>query len=182
MSGVVLRCPHCGTTRATLGECEACHEAEVRHYCTNHNPGVWLDGPVCKGCGAKLGDAPKTVASPPSPRRKPPGETPRTEAASRWPGPWTRRRRMPSPADERLGDLAGGRTLDARPPGWADILREAALRARRARPVRPPELEPIAAGAALGGCFLRSLMLLFFMFMLFAFMSFFVGNMFFLGF
>jgi hypothetical protein len=181
MSGVVLRCPHCGTTRATLGECEACHEADVRHYCTNHNPGVWLDGPVCKGCGAKLGDAPKPMVAPPSPRRKPPADTPRTEGASRWPGPWTRRRRMPFPADERPSDPSGG-SLDVRPADWTDILREAALRARRRPPARPPELEPISAGAVLGGCFLRSLMLLFFMFMLFAFMSFFVGNVVFQGF
>ena len=43
MSGVVLRCPSCGTTRAAPGECDACHEAQVRYYCTNHTPGRWLE-------------------------------------------------------------------------------------------------------------------------------------------
>jgi hypothetical protein len=54
---VVQRCPHCGTTRATPGECEACHEAQVRYYCTNHAPGLWLDGPACPKCGARFGDS-----------------------------------------------------------------------------------------------------------------------------
>ena len=43
MSGVVLRCPSCGTTTAASGECEACREAQVRYYCTNHTPGRWLE-------------------------------------------------------------------------------------------------------------------------------------------
>ena len=47
MSGVVLRCPNCGTTRSTPGMCEACHEAEVRYYCTNHTPGLWLNASTC---------------------------------------------------------------------------------------------------------------------------------------
>ena len=39
MNVVVLRCTNCGTTQATPGECEACHEAIVRPYCGNHEPG-----------------------------------------------------------------------------------------------------------------------------------------------
>ena len=42
MSGVVLRCPQCGTVQRDSGECEACHEADVRYFCTNHTPGQWL--------------------------------------------------------------------------------------------------------------------------------------------
>ena len=28
MTGVILRCPNCGTSKATPGECDACHEAQ----------------------------------------------------------------------------------------------------------------------------------------------------------
>ena len=69
MSVVVLRCPHCGTTQATPGECEACHESEVRYYCPNHAPGRWLDGPACAECGAAVGREPTVRPAPP--RRTP---------------------------------------------------------------------------------------------------------------
>lgn len=39
MSGVVLPCSNYGTVQASTGECEACHEAEIRYFCTNHTPG-----------------------------------------------------------------------------------------------------------------------------------------------
>lgn len=45
---VVMRCPSCGTTQGTAGECAACHEAQVRFFCTSHK--VWLDGPTCSWC------------------------------------------------------------------------------------------------------------------------------------
>jgi hypothetical protein len=64
---VVLRCPACGTTQAQTGECEACSEGEVRYFCTNHDEGVWLDGPVCGRCGAKFGDAPRKRPVPRAP-------------------------------------------------------------------------------------------------------------------
>lgn len=50
---VVQRCPNCGTTQAPAGECEACHEAQVRPFCTNHEPGVWLAGRTCPQCEAR---------------------------------------------------------------------------------------------------------------------------------
>ena len=50
---VVKRCPNCGTTQAAAGECEACHEGQVRYFCTNHEPGVWLAGPTCPQCDAR---------------------------------------------------------------------------------------------------------------------------------
>jgi hypothetical protein len=56
LSGVVLRCPNCGTTQAAEGQCDACHEASVRYFCRNHNPGVWLEGEACPQCGARFGD------------------------------------------------------------------------------------------------------------------------------
>ncbi len=48
---------HCGTTQSHTGECDSCLEGEVRYFCTNHSPGLWLDEPVCEGCGAKFGEA-----------------------------------------------------------------------------------------------------------------------------
>jgi len=68
MSGVVLRCPNCGTVHPEPGECAACHEAQVRYFCTNHSPGVWLDAQACPQCGARFGDpAPKLRTPPPEP-------------------------------------------------------------------------------------------------------------------
>jgi len=61
---VVQRCPSCGTTKATSGECEACHEAQVRYFCTNHTPGLWLDAGTCPSCGARFGEPPREVSAP----------------------------------------------------------------------------------------------------------------------
>lgn len=80
MSEVVIRCPNCGTTQGTLGECEACHEAEVRYFCTNHSPGRWLDGPACEECGARFGVDRVRPRPRPTPRPAPaPGARPRAE-------------------------------------------------------------------------------------------------------
>ncbi len=70
---VVQRCPNCGTTQAVAGECEACHEARVRYFCTNHDPGVWLDGPTCPQCAARAAPAarPTVPASAPPSRARP---------------------------------------------------------------------------------------------------------------
>ena len=69
MNGVIIRCPNCGTTQFTLGECEACREADTRYFCTNHDSGRWLDEPQCAACGARYGvgsptSRPVTRASP----------------------------------------------------------------------------------------------------------------------
>lgn len=67
MTGVVLRCPNCGTVAATPGECEACHEAQVRYFCTNHTPGLWLEASSCTQCGARFGDVvPPSTSAPPA--------------------------------------------------------------------------------------------------------------------
>jgi hypothetical protein len=69
MSSVVLRCPNCGTTQAGPGECDACHEAQVRYFCTNHNPGQWLTSSKCPQCNAQFGMAdPVRRAALPPPR------------------------------------------------------------------------------------------------------------------
>ena len=78
MSGVVLRCSTCGTTQSHPGECETCLEGTVRYFCGNHSPGVWLDEPTCKLCGARFGETPSprpepTPFVPPPPR--PAGDT-----------------------------------------------------------------------------------------------------------
>ncbi len=66
---VTLRCPNCGTTRATPGECDACHEAQARYFCTNHTPGLWLDGRTCPACGAQFGDESRLPSAPAPPVR-----------------------------------------------------------------------------------------------------------------
>jgi hypothetical protein len=183
MSGVVLRCPSCGTTKASGGECEACHEAQVRYYCTIHTPGRWLDSSVCPECGAQFGVADPASAAPappPRPRRPAPPATPRSagprpsrEATiparperprgyTSWPtrGPWGRRRpsedeHEPRPRGEAIRDA-----LERRLP---ELLREAA-RARRARDIEGPPI-----GVAAPGCLRAALLLmLFFLFVMFA--------------
>jgi len=130
MSGVALRCPNCGTAQSGPGECEACHEAAVRHFCTNHNPGRWLDGPVCSECGARFGDVragPRATPVPPTPHSTPaPGR-----AARPSPGP------LPGASPSRTApparpDASTGRSMS--PPartGRTPWLRRA-----------PPPLEP----------------------------------------
>jgi hypothetical protein len=70
MSDVIIRCPNCGTTHAALGECDACHEAQTRYFCPNHEPGKWLEGAVCPACGARVGGGP--APRPPRPTRPTP--------------------------------------------------------------------------------------------------------------
>ena len=125
MSGVVLRCPNCGTTQALQGECEACHEADVRYFCPNHTPGRWLDAPVCAFCGARIGGTrPRTATPPPAPRR----DTPIT----RVPPVLSRPPRAPRERD-RYADAPGELTEDP----VADVY------GRAERPVEEPVIEPV---------------------------------------
>lgn len=106
---VVRRCPNCGTTQASAGECDACHEAQVRYFCTNHSPGLWLDGPACGQCGARLGQpgpgaAPaarvaRSPASPPAPVSTPSAARPGSRSPSATPDAW-RSREPSAPAEE----------------------------------------------------------------------------------
>ena len=155
---VILRCPHCGTARATPGGCDACHEASVRYFCTNHTPGIWVDAPACPRCGARFGEEPRRPAPPPpaptTPRSTPPK---RVAPADPWSAPseprdeWEARERMP-PADEvrvpaRYSPLAH----------WLEMI-GAASRTRRAA---PPEVRVPGAGMARGvfGCLVQILVL-----------------------
>lgn len=94
MSALVRRCPNCGSTQDGAGECETCHEPEVRLFCPNHAPGRWLDAPPCDACGATLGAGP-VVRTPPPPRPLPPRPTAPRPAPSAPPRVRTRRPEVP---------------------------------------------------------------------------------------
>lgn len=156
MSSVVLRCPNCGTTQAAPGECEACHEAQVRYFCTNHDPGQWLTSPKCRQCGSQFGVAePLRRVAPPPPR--PPVQPPLPKVAPRPPAPF--------PVPKRRFNPWG--TMSA-PPGRAESevtagrLRDmlAGLSRRRRMPdASPYDMEPARIPAARGGCLGRALLL-----------------------
>lgn len=173
MSGVVLRCPSCGTARATPGECEACHEAQVRYYCTNHTPGRWLDASACPQCGARFGGSPARPPAVPAaagPIRAPvpvPAPKPAPVSAPRpaYPpagGPTagdaraTRgHRERPPSIEEEAVDTRDPR-IAARVARLQEMLR-AAARARRMPTGAAPAPESPAApiGRGVGGCLLR---------------------------
>ena len=117
MSTVVIRCPNCGTTQSTLGECDACHHESVGYFCTNHASGRFIDGPRCPTCGATFGAA-MPAARPEPPRRTPP---PAPSAPVEW-GPPPRRAR---PEDVPV----------ERPPEW--IVLEP-----RGEDIRDPRMDP----------------------------------------
>ena len=159
MSAVVLRCPACGTTQTQPGECDACSEGEVRYFCSNHSPGRWLDGAVCKECGVRFGDTPRSRpeltprAAPTTPIR----ETTR-RAASRPPSggdagtPRTDSWKAPSAADR-------DDTPDT--PSLAELLVHTLEERERARHEAEEVLwrEPAAAAPSrslpVGGCLVR---------------------------
>ncbi|MET0411708.1 MAG: hypothetical protein ABW217_10455 [Polyangiaceae bacterium] len=117
---VVQRCPSCGTTAAASGECEACHEADVRYFCSNHEPGLWLDAATCPSCGARFGDDAPVPARervrPATPRaraRSPRGATPifpPAPAYSRTEPPLVERSWRPAPDfdEPSIGRRLGG--------------------------------------------------------------------------
>lgn len=140
MSGVLLRCSNCGTAQAEPGECETCGEGEVRYFCTNHTPGVWLDGAECLRCGARFGDPAPSVREPVSepsvaerspvrPRRMDPDDLP-------WGGP--------APRSDGFDERASV-------PDPTRILLEMLSAAARTR--RPSEdYEPVMPRRRGGGC------------------------------
>ena len=127
---VVLRCPTCGTTQNHSGECDACSETDVRYFCTNHSPGVWLTDSRCTACGAKFGDAPTIRPE----RDHPDAVTCHACAAAlpvQSPGrrPGARFRRDRGPAD---------RTIRRRGPSLRRCLLTCSRRAARGRGVEDP--------------------------------------------
>ena len=137
---VLLRCPNCGTTRGERGECEVCHEAQVRYFCTNHRPGLWLDAGRCPECGAKAGDSLRAPTIPiparPAPSRAPVRPVrpvrPARPAPSEVPAP-PARERPPTPIPSAASIVAtpsSDATFSEAPP-WQRLL-AGALRARAA--------------------------------------------------
>jgi hypothetical protein len=171
MSGVILRCPNCGTGRATPGECDACHEADVRYFCTNHTPGLWLDGKACTRCGARFGQpAPATPAAPAAPAAAPRPSRPRPGSTGRAAPP----RR---PTEEVFGRLDEPPPRP-RPPSLEEMLAEA-VRAREAARPTIDTAPPGATPRALGGCLARTLIMLFvFVLMILSGIFMFAGSMF----
>ena len=160
MSGIVLRCPNCGTVQPTGGECEACREAQIRYFCTNHTPGLWLDSASCAKCGARFGDTAPARATPPAPTSRtdyppPRGRESAPDMRGSHPdlGPWG----GGAPAeDPSLGDSRG-----ARPDPTRLLLAifSAAARARGSRSA-PSDYEDDAPPRRRGGgCMGRLLML-----------------------
>ena len=189
MSGVVLRCPNCGTTTASPGECQACHNDEVRYYCTNHTPGLWLNAPKCPECGAALGDPGRPPAPPPRVRRPtpPPAASPGRkrfmpplpEGASR---PWVRRTKPPDRDDGAAPRYGRGERPDPRIASWLDLLGEAASRARRVRAEATPIPDTAKVGMALGGCLMRAVFMMVLLFTAFLVFSLLFGGLLFQGF
>ncbi len=174
MSGVVLRCPNCGTIQGSEGQCDACHEASVRYFCTNHTPGQWVEGSACPQCGARFGDPEpspevlRPVERPIAPPR--PTRTPRYRPAEPDPrlGPWDTEASA-APGTEPSGPPA---------PDPFRILLGAVAAAARARSMRAErrdydDLEPTRRRG--GGCFGRVVMLLLFLIALFLLVPVFLG-------
>jgi len=168
---VVIRCPKCGTTSTSLGECDACHDAQVRYFCTNHEPGLWLETRTCPACAARREEVirrPSVVASTvPVRRSSVPARAPRSlpSPPHARPDPYAREApevaRFPSSdrwdderlhaADEELAPIA------LRGPMWQKILRAALV----ARSMRLPAA-PVSEGRSLrrlGGCLVRLLLM-----------------------
>jgi hypothetical protein len=174
MSGVVLRCPNCGTTQAGTGECEACHEAQVAYYCTNHSPGRWLKAPTCTQCGAEFGEAspaievaastrPRPVTSRPEPAREldPSSPSPRSAPSRRPSGSVPRPTGTPSPTPVHEDSGVAERAAMSR------RLRNILMRGADSRPptVRRPEvLDSLPPRNAAAGLIRRLMMLALFLF------------------
>jgi hypothetical protein len=168
MSGVVLRCRHCGTTQGTRGECQACHEAHVEFYCTRHAPGLWLDAPKCSQCGAEFGKAapPPTGGRAPAPaRRRDPPPRPRPPAE------------MPSPKVDPWGRADAPEPPSTPPPASRAILERLLREHYRRRAERAPEERYVireSFGPALAGGCLRILL---FMFLLMLVLTYFLSSL-----
>jgi hypothetical protein len=157
MSGVVLRCPNCGTVQGNPGKCDACHEASVRYFCTNHDPGRWLESSTCSECGQRFEEAgPAPQIPTPRPDRTavhpPAASSVWTPAAS----PPRLSKGAPARPDISIGRAAAAR--DALPRRWPGLPRSTSGIHRA--PDGPPA--PVRS-FALGGTFsvlLKRLLLL----------------------
>lgn len=174
MSGIVLRCPNCGTAQPEGGECEACRDAQVRYFCTNHSPGLWLESVSCAQCGASFGDpAPARDASPASRIR-----TEYRPSRPSEPG-LDLRRTDPDPrprAAEPFGEPGFGTHGGGRPDasGLLVAILNAAVRSRRRGTAPFGDAGP-EVGRRGPGCLGRLLVLVLFMIALFLMVPIFLG-------
>lgn len=170
MSKVLLRCPNCGTTRSSPGECDACHEAQVRFYCTNHNPGLWLEGRTCTACGATFGVAERVaptvapkVARPARERFRTTGSTPPRPRPMPRPPMTSPPDREPEPRSEERWVEPG---VDVSGPRRMPTLRDILLATAQAR-ARSREAAAAGDGRAPGrgpaGCLARAVLILVFL-------------------
>ena len=177
MSAVILRCDNCGTSQSARGLCETCHEGQVRYFCTNHDPGRWLETKKCTQCGAEYGVAAtipartnrrdteglrsrsKKTASPSDP------PTPATRPGRRAGGPWGSRPPR-APEDILVSDEAAARARAV------DRLRRLLSAARYGR--RAPDPTDFTYGSPTpmmaGGC-LRAVLLMMLFFLLVSFLG-----------
>lgn len=158
---VVLRCPTCGTTRPSPGGCEACHEAQVRYFCTNHTPGLWVDAPTCPQCAGRFGEARRAPAPayvPPA-RTRPTAVTRAPASTSPLPPPYSRVE-PPSTRDEWElrgsvpADRAEGLAIGTSPLALLLNLLGAAAGPRRPAPERARS----GLGRGLFGCLFQLLL------------------------
>jgi hypothetical protein len=169
---VVLRCPTCGTTQGDAGDCEACSDGEVRYFCTNHDGGVWLNGPVCGSCGTKFGDPPR---KPPTPRT--PSVPTRPAGAPDFRPPSRRRATEPSsepafgrrPRRAEPEEPAEPEVLPRTPSSLGELLKEITEESARGRaryevedaPWAMRPAEPRRPAFPLAGCLVRIVGLVF---------------------
>ena len=155
MSGVILRCPNCGTTQPAEGQCDACHEAAVSYFCTNHTPGAWLNSAACPQCGARFGD--------PAPARQEPvsNDPPELRPAAVRPPPHAPVEHDSGPWDSRAPSEPGDTAYGSVRSDPLRILLGAVAAAARARAARaehsPDELERTRPRGS--GCVGRIIML-----------------------
>jgi ribosomal protein L37AE/L43A len=163
---VVQRCPSCGTTQPASGECDTCHEAHVRLFCTNHSPGLWLTAPTCPSCGARFGGPALRPPTPATTVRPPTPATIVHEAAAE---ARSSRERPPPAGDEELEVVTSPMEL------WQRLLR-ASVRARSAPATwtADSELPRIARNA--GGCLTRFVLVVVLLFVALVAAAFLVGH------
>lgn len=169
---VLLRCPNCGTTKTTPGECEACQSAKVRYFCTNHAPGLWLDALTCPKCGAAFGESARRTSEPPPAPAPPVRVRAPSPDSVRWPASTSASRppshsRASPPADGERGWRRSDRlpaVVEEREPHsaplapWMALLR-AAVRAHYLPDRAAPERKRRPSGSGAGGCVMRLLII-----------------------
>jgi hypothetical protein len=159
---VVLRCPNCGTRADGGGECDACHEAAVRYFCTNHDPGSGWRAAPARAAGARFGEAapaPKPAPAPPRPAARPaaPRAEPEFRPTPSRPRP-TRDPWGPGGATPPRADMPSSVDAEAAARKWLEMLE--GLSRRPSGRDRGGGFERVPAPRPRGGCIGRLLVLL----------------------